>query len=79
MYNFEVRFCDGNWCLTGCGIWGKAHFEPTKDRIEAYVDGFMNLRAGRVRFYRQDGSMERETVYEPHDLQLWAATGSGAA
>ena len=34
----------------------------------------MSLRAGRVTFYTPEGGIEREAVYESHDLQLWSVS-----
>lgn len=76
---FEVRFNEGQWWLTGIGAAVVRHLEPTRDRIEAYVEGFMSLRSGLVRFYRPDGSMERESYYESHDLEMWGMSGRRSA
>ena len=69
---FEIRFSDGWWCLRQAGAMNNARVESKRECLEAFVDGYMSQRAGKVIFYTQDGAVDREAVYEPHDMHLWS-------
>jgi hypothetical protein len=68
---FEVKYNNGEWCLRQNGASSYAHIEPTRGRIGAYVEGYMSNRSGRVVFYLENGSVEREAYYEARDFQWW--------